>query len=276
MARREFQQIGQGTETDRDLQELCLAMVDLYAGRLETAKAELTKQIQMAAVRGGGLQPFRRYLLGRIDLMQGTSHQANVQADLILQMPNTRLQIADLLDAGILYARAGRISRARQILHRLDNSRKSVPTSWNQSCFYNLQGEIAMATARPQEAESSFMAAAHEYPQFFPHIGLARLQQARKRWDLAAREWEQVISRKGEILQNDFPPELAYAHLELAANYRLLDKSDLARTHYEEVLRMWQHADELPVLKHAHRELQSLSPQVRSVPADPIDHTEPR
>lgn len=275
-ARQQFQQIGGRTETDRDLQELCLAMLDLYEGKLQTAKAELTEQIEMARSRGGGLQSFRRYLLGRIDLMQGASREANVQADLILQMPSTSLQIADLLDAGILYARTGRIFRAQRILRRLDNSRKSVPTLWNQSCFHNLQGEIAMATAKPQEAESSFMAAAHEYPQFFPHVGLARLQQAGKHWDLAAREWEQVISRKGEILQDDFPPELAYAQLELAADYRLLGNSDLARTHYEEVLQMWQHADELPALKHAQRELQSLAPRVRSVPAEPIGQTQPR
>jgi hypothetical protein len=43
----------------------------------------------------------------------------------------------------------------------------------------------------------------------------------------------------------------------------LMNKVDLARSHYEEVLRMWQNADELPLLKDAKRKLQELTPEVR-------------
>jgi tetratricopeptide (TPR) repeat protein len=185
-------------------------------------------------------------------------------------MPSAGLQIVDLLNAGIFYALVGRIDQARRVLRRLDDSRKSIPTSWNQSCFHNLEGEIALADAKPEEAENSFRVAAQESPLVFSHAGLARAYQAQKRWDLAAQEWEQVLRRKGEILQNEFPADLAYAHLQLARVYRQINNPDLARSHYEEVLRMWQHADELPLLKDAHRELERLTVKVRPITTGPI------
>ncbi|MGB8772918.1 MAG: tetratricopeptide repeat protein, partial [Terriglobales bacterium] len=64
------------------------------------------------------------------------------------------------------------------------------------------------------------------------------------------------------LLQNDFPPDLVYAHLQLARAYRQMNNRDLARTHYEEVLQMWQHADELPLLSDARRELQALTLEI--------------
>ncbi len=270
MARQEFDRIGQGTETDRTLRDLCLAIADLYEGKLNTARTEITEQIQTVRAERGELQSFRRYLLGRIRLIQGSSQEAKLQADLILRMPSPGLQIVDLLYAGILYARAGRIEQAREILCRLDNFRKSVPSSWNQSCFHNLEGEIGMADAKLEEAENSFRAAAHESLQSFSHAGLARAYQAQKRWDLAAQEWEQVLHHKGEILQDDFPPDLACAHLQLARVYRQINNREIARSHYEEVLRVWQHADGLPLLKYAKSELEELTPEVRPGTAGPI------
>ena len=260
MARQEFQRIGQATEADRDLQALFLVVADLYEGKLQQAKARLVEQIQAVPQRTGGLHTIRRYLLGRIYLSQDGSRQAKREADLILQVPSTGLQIYDLLNVGILYARIGDTDSARQILRRLDRSRKLIPSSWNQSCFENLEGEIWLAAARPEEAESSFATAAQRYPESFSHAGLARVYQAQKRWALAAQEWEQVLHRKGEILQYGYPPDLVFAHLQLARAYGQLNNRDLARSHYEEILRMWQNADALPLVRDARRELQELMP----------------
>ncbi|MBI3476983.1 MAG: protein kinase [Acidobacteria bacterium] len=260
-ARHEFQRIGRATETDRELQELNLVVADLYEGKLDSAKAMLAKQIQAAPPRSGGLQTIRRYLLGRIHLSQGNVGGAIAQAGLILQEPGNGLQTFDLLNAGILYVRAGRIDQARQILRRLDRSRTSVPSAWNLSCLHNLEAEISLAADMPLEAERSFTSALQEYPQAFSHAGLASAYQAQSRWELAAREWEQVLHNKGETLQGGFPPDLVDAHLQLARVYRAMNKHDLASEHYTEVLRMRQHAHELPLLNDARREMQELSLQ---------------
>ena len=59
-ARQEFQDIGETTVTDRELQELSLAIADLYEGKLDAARADLIRQIQAVPASSGGLQLFRR------------------------------------------------------------------------------------------------------------------------------------------------------------------------------------------------------------------------
>ena len=263
-ARQEFQRIGEGTETDRELQELCLVVADLYEGKLNAAKAKLARQVQAVPPQSGGLQVFQLYLLGRIHLSQRSSREAKLLADRILDMPSADLQISDLLNAGVLYARAGRIDKARLVLRLIDNAQKQFPSSSNQSSFHNLEGEIWLADARPVEAERSFTTAVQEYPRVLSHTGLARAYQAQRNWGLATRYWEQVLRGRGEILHNDFPADLAYAHLELGRLYRQMKKPDIARSHYEEILRMWPQADESSLLRDARRALQELTSELHA------------
>jgi eukaryotic-like serine/threonine-protein kinase len=262
-ARREFQKIGHATETDEDLRELCLIMADLYEGKLEAAKTQLTTQLEAVSPQSGGLQPFRRYLLGRIHLIQGKPRGAQREADLVLHMPGTGLQVSDLLNAGILYARAGNNHKARATLQMIDSARRAYPSSSNQSSFHNLDGEIRLSEGKLADAENSFATAAQEYPQVLSHSGLARTYQAQRLWGRAAQEWEQVLRSTGEILHNDFPPDLAYAHLELGHAYLHMNQPDLARSQYEQAVRIWQHADALQLLDEATRELKQLSSEVR-------------
>jgi eukaryotic-like serine/threonine-protein kinase len=257
-ARQEFQRIGRGTETDRDLQALCLVVADLYEGKLGAARSELARQIQAVPPQSGGLQLFRRYLLGRIYLTKGNAREAELQADLILRAPGSSFQGADFLNAGTLYARGGRLAKARQVLRRLDELQKAIPSSSNQENLRNLEGEILLAEAKPGQAEISFSIPSQAFSPFIASTGRASAYQVERRWDLAAAEWEKVLEESGEILQSGFPPDLVVAHLELARVYHQINHRDLARKHYEEALRMWQHADELNLLRDARREYQEL------------------
>ena len=261
IARQEFQHIGDATEIDRDLRQLCSVVADLYEGRLKTAQAELARQIQTIHAQGEGLQAFRRYLLGRIYLSQGSAGAAELQADLTLRTPSSALPSNVLSDAGTLYVRAGKVAKAQQVLRRLDGLRKAIPSSENQNNFHDLEGEILLAEARPQQAEIAFSISAPSFAPYLSSTGLARAYQAEGRWDLAASQWEKVLGEQGEILQNGFPPDLVIAHLELARAYRQMNNPNLARKHYEEVLRLWQHADELTLLRDAQRELKELTPE---------------
>jgi len=260
-ARQEFQRIGHTTKVDRDLQDLCLVLADLYEGRLDTARTELAKQIQAVPAQSGGLQLFRRYLLGRVYLSQGYAAKAELQADLISRMPSNGLQSGDLLFAGTLYVRAGRIAKAQQVLRRLDDLQKAVPSSENQESFHDLDGEILLAEAKPQQAEITFSNSGQAFAPFSSSTGLARAYQAEGRWELSARQWETVLGERGEILQNGFPPDIATAHLELARVYRQMNNRDLARKHYEEALHMWQNPDEFTQFREAQRELRELAPE---------------
>jgi serine/threonine protein kinase/tetratricopeptide (TPR) repeat protein len=258
-AREEFRRLAGGGEPFRDLGHLYLSMVDLYEGRLAAAKTQIEARIKAdEPAHGTGLQLFRRYLLGRIYLFLDQPNMAKRQADLIAAAPAGELQTNDLTSAGILYARAGDVSGARSVLRRLDVARKAVPSSWNKSSYRNLEAEIALVEGKSDQAVKSLQAAVVEYPRSLSHLDLARAYQTRSKWKLTAPEWEVVLQKRGEILQDGFPPDLVVAQLYLARAYRKLKLVPQARTHYEEFLHLWQAADDLSVRRQALLELQEM------------------
>jgi len=263
-ARKEFERIGRATATDRDLQELCAVVVELYEGRLGSAQAKLIEQIQEAPPQNGGLRLFRQYLLGRTYLAQGDVHNAELQADFIAQAPASHSQGGDLLNAGILYVRVRKLSKARVALSRLDELQRTTPSSSNQSNFRNLQGEIRLAEGLPEQAETSFVHSSSGFSLFDSSMGLARTYQFQARWSQTAEQWNNVLGEQGQILQSGFPVDLANAHLELARTYRQLNERDLARKQYLDVIRMWQHADQLKSLREAKEEFRDLATEASS------------
>jgi tetratricopeptide (TPR) repeat protein/predicted Ser/Thr protein kinase len=258
-AQREFEQIGRSTETDRQLRDLCLAIVDLYRGQLNSAKAKLTQQARAVPPEAGGLQIFTRYLLGRIYLAQGDRQAAAREADLILRVPLSGLQVTDLRNAGILYARSGEIDKAEQVARQIDDLAKKLPSSSNRSGLHNLEGEIFLAQGKAPEAENEFVAAAQDVAKPLTHMGLARAYEMEGQWEAASREWEQVVSSYGQVLHNDFAPDLAYAELQLGRLYRRMNNPALARSHYERFLKRWQEADDAKLLARATREFTGLT-----------------
>ena len=258
LAREEFRRIGEASETDKDLHDLYLVVADLYEGKLAQAQYKLLSQLSEVPVQSGGLQTVRWYLLGRICLTQGKSELAMLQADRILRTPEAGLQISDVLSAGILYARAGQIGKAREVLLRLDKAWKAGPSSWKRSSFNDLRGEILLATNQPEQAETAFLAAGS-------HIGLARVYKAQKRWDATAKELEKVLKARGAILQNEFPPDLFFAQLDLARSYRNIGDRERALSQYQILIRLLENADDIPVFSQARREAEQFGLEAKPI-----------
>jgi tetratricopeptide (TPR) repeat protein len=166
------------------------------------------------------------------------------------------LQISDLLQAGVVYARAGNTKAARRALARLAQTWKAGPSSWKRSGSKNLEGEIFLADRQPQQAETAFLAAD---PPFRSYIGLARVYQAQQRWADEVRQWENVLAAKGDILHHEFPLDVLTAHLELARAYRALKDQNRALSHYQEVVRLLRNADDIPSFREAKREAEQFA-----------------
>jgi serine/threonine protein kinase/tetratricopeptide (TPR) repeat protein len=258
-ARKEFERMDAATQTERDLRNLCPVVVDLYEGKLRSARTELIRQIHTAAPNSGGLQSFRKYLLGRIHLTQGQLRNAELQADEILRIPVARFQSADLFNAGLLYVRGRSFTKARATLHQLSQATLRSASPQAQNDFHSLEGEIFEALGSLSNAENSFSISLPAFSTFAPVSGLARVYALEQRWDLAAEQAERVLNYRGEILQSGYPPDLFLAHVELARAYYILNRPTLAREQYEVALRMWTHADESSVLSDVKRELAKLS-----------------
>ena len=116
-----------------------------------------------------------------------------------------------------------------------------------------------MAEGKIGEAEGAFVAAAQEVDKPISHIGLARAYEREGQLEAAAREWEQVLADAGQILHNDFPPDLAYADVAVGHLYLRMNNPALARSHYERFLHRWQKADNAELLAKTTRELSGLT-----------------
>ncbi len=266
-ARLEFQAIGQATDTDRALRQLCLAVADLYEGKLASAEVILNASEQRTSI-SGGLEIFERYLLGRVYLLQSNPQAAAEQADLIMRLPRTELQVTDLMNSGVLYSRSGRFAKAQSVVRIIESQQKAFPSASSQRCLDTVNGEIALAQSKHADAASAFTAAMQVYPTVLSQIGLAKVYQSRHQWELAAAQWEQVLRSTGEILHLEFPPDLPLAHLELARIYFHMGRPDQARRHYQEAMDMLQHADESPLRRVIQNEFKQLSAKASSAPSD--------
>ncbi|HEY7096127.1 MAG TPA: protein kinase [Terriglobales bacterium] len=260
LARDQFRTLLSRQDYYRDMGELYLARTDAYEGMLSKAKTQLEARVRKdQSSTQKGVQPFRRYLLGRVALLLNDLRTARLQADAILAMPVSDRQYDDVVAAGTLYARAGEITLAKKALSLIEVANAEVPSALNKSYLLKLTGEISLADGRTAEAVDNFLAASMTYPDIRSRCGLARAYVARREWPQAAQQWQQVVDAKGEILAgNNIPTDYVLAHLELARCLRAMNRDTEARLNYHEFLRLWRQGDELPIRRAAESELKKL------------------
>jgi eukaryotic-like serine/threonine-protein kinase len=255
----EFKRVQEAGKMYQNIGRLYLARTAIYAGKLTSAGEQLRADIRWDQTQASkSAELLRRYLLARIFAGRGMIGPARNELEHILTAGEPEaLQAEDLRRTGTLYARMGEVKSAEGVLHKLELLALNSPTSFNESCFHDLAGEIALAQGRLGQAVELFSTAT--YPRFASNEGLARAYQAQHDWGRAAAGWQQVLEDRGEILQDSFPADWVVAHLELARIYHRLGDLARARGEYEEFFRIWQNADELPVRQQALQEWQGMT-----------------
>jgi tetratricopeptide (TPR) repeat protein/predicted Ser/Thr protein kinase len=260
-ARAEFSHLHEAGQMYQNIGRLYLARTAIYEGKLTSAAEQLKTDIRWDQTQASkSAELLRRYLLARIFVERGMLAPARHELELILSSGEPEaLQAEDLRRTGTLYARMGDVKSAENVLHKLESLELKLPTSFNKSCFHELAGEIALSEGRLGPAVELFSAATAEYPRFASHEGLARAYQAQRDWDRAAAAWRQVLDDRGEILQDSFSADCVVAHLELGRVYRSVGDLAKTRSEYEEFLRLWKEAEELPVRQQALDEWQAMT-----------------
>lgn len=234
-----------------------IARTLIYEGKLNQAAEVLSAEVRRdQSLSNRSPELLSRYLLASILLLQEKKEMARRELKMMLSAgePET-VQAEDLRRVATLYARMGDLGPARDTLHKLESLRTGTPTAFNQSCYYNAAGEIALAERNPKEAIETFSAAQAAYPRFMSHEGLARAFQQQLDSSRAAVEWRRVLQSKGEILQDASPADWVLAHLELGRTYRHGGDPAAADSQYQEFLSLWREADDLPIRRLALREV---------------------
>jgi serine/threonine protein kinase/tetratricopeptide (TPR) repeat protein len=258
-ARKQFEKVEQSGESYKDVGEFSLAKVDIYEGKLASARARLAAIIQRDQVtQSKGLQLVCHSLLGRIYLVLEQPILARHQAEEILAAPSAYLQATDMVSAGTLYARTGALKDAARVVRRLELVSNEAPSAWNKRSVLALQAEIALAEGALKEAVQGFKNAATTYPQASDHVGLAVAYERQKDWRHAGEQWQEVLNLQGDVQQEEFPADLALAYLHLARGQIKLRDEPGGRRNYEQFLELWRNGDNLRQRSEAGAELRAL------------------
>lgn len=237
---------------------------EAFYGRLQSARA-LSRRAVDSALHADDKETAADWLASEAirEAEFGNRVKAVEKAKAALALASTtEIQVA----AGMAFARAGYLDRARQLVRNL---RRQFPTYTLVSKYWAPSIEAAMALERRSFSESErilqvtrpyelggarppFVADATLYPAYIRGEALMKLG----RWEEAAREFEKIVANRG--LVGSFPIG-ALCHLQLARAYAGTDHAR-AREAYNEFFAIWQGADsDIPILLDARAEYAKLN-----------------
>jgi serine/threonine protein kinase/tetratricopeptide (TPR) repeat protein len=244
-----------------DLASLYLARVWMYEGRLREAEAELQNGLLLDQKMGSeAYMPVRRYLLAEIFLARGQAAEARTLKEQMTHDALANPESQDLRRAGIISAELKDTNTAGKLLASLGDMRKEHESGFIESCYYNLDGALNLATGRADEAIKSQQRASVFFPLYAAYLGLGDALAAKKDWNGAAAAYQKYVNFQGEIFQDDSPSDWALAHLALARALVRSGKKEKAMKNYDAFLQWWAHADaDLAVVREARKERQELS-----------------
>jgi len=236
-----------------------LTRLDIYEGRLADASRRLAQDCVLYRDRHNqSFDVISRNLRARVLWDRGQRDEARRELAQVLSASDEALKATDLRNTGVLYAQMREIGEARRVLARLERVGTGASTVVRRSCLRTIEGEIALAEGRLDEAERAFTAADAAYPHPSSLLGLARVQEQRRRWPAAAQAWERVLRNRGDILRQGVPSDWVVAHLQLARAQTLGGNGEQARANYRRFDELWRNAEPSPLREQARLELQRL------------------
>jgi tetratricopeptide (TPR) repeat protein len=259
-ARDTFRRLAEAGGLYVSLSDIYLAQADEYEGKMEAARQRLDAGLALDRKTGNvANELLRRYLLGRVVLLRRDRAAAERQARAIIGTDERHLIAQNLYQAGTLFVRVGDLQAARSAATRLARLRARMPSGFHGTLLDLIQGEIALAENRLQEAAASFESAAGGYPRYEAHEGAARVYERRADWPRARQAWQRVIESRGHILQVGFAADWPLAHLQIARACRREGDSSCAAAQYTKFIKLWTHGDDLVARREAEAELRQIA-----------------
>jgi serine/threonine protein kinase/tetratricopeptide (TPR) repeat protein len=245
--------------------ELSLADLDLATGQYVDAEKKLKTAIQSAERNHNRVSAAKaRITLAEILLQKGSPSQASqqlAQVDLPPHIPSLALLLART------YAWTDHLQAANKSLREIDVliNQRDVPAL--QALRYLTSAEIALAQRRFADAVQAAQGAVNYQKSVFAIETLARSYAAAGMHKQAAEEYEVLLTRANELMDDtriesfDEPAfrRAVDAHYRLGVLYQKLGRWGDSRTELQKFLSYWSHADaELEIYKDAQRLVRSL------------------
>jgi len=244
-----------------------LALLDTYRGLYETAEASFGQAIVIDRATGAEVSEFRdRLFLAATQWARGETRAFGEEIGRIQALVSRMALGPEWVHYAVkLLVRSGRTGEAQRLLVATGGNAED-PTSdssinrntRNDAAYLDMaRGELALADGRTDEAVALLSSANEQTGSAEALESLATALLAAGRLDEAARSYERLIGLRP--LGSEAQEFWFRAHLRLAEIRRRQGDLDAARDLYQEVLTIWQDADEdLPAAQEARAGLQAL------------------
>ncbi len=198
-ALRAFRQVSESPyATTRSLGMFLVAQAQIYGGRFQLALATLVEGIDSDRNLGNQDSVVSKCLTrAEVYLLLGDDAKALEECRRISPMS---IRAEDIGRMGAIYARAGQVVEAQNLLSQIEKLPRSWKTPHRAAV---LRGEIELAAGRIQAAISLLMQAKDLLPGGPPLEPLARALARAQRYDQAEQEYRSICQQKAEML---FPP----------------------------------------------------------------------
>jgi eukaryotic-like serine/threonine-protein kinase len=236
-----------------------LAQLAITEGKLDEAMEQLESDLGLSLeVSSEYYTAIRHYWLGRINALLGQKKNAIAHLDNVLK--KTRLspiRLHELRQVGLAYAELGELSRAQNALQQVEQLQSAFPSNFSRAAVYQLHGSLKLATGNQKEALQDLMQARALWDGVLVTWSLATYWEEQAEFAKALDCYREVIVRKGDVMQWDFPGIWVLAHLQAARCYQRLGKEKEALQLYSEFLKLWK-TSRLPQTKQAKQEASRL------------------
>ena len=240
-ARRELTALEASGTAFQGIGRLYLTRIDLLAGQLDAASAQLVHDIDDDHRMGrGSAELLRRYLLARVHLLRGSS-DARQQAVQIAAAPASIGKATNLRQAALVFVEVGDLAAARDLLQRLDVVATESPSSLLSKLCIKSGWPARTGGNGAESAPAGTPGCECRIPKPLVARGLARAFEYAN--GSRQRGMGEVLGARGEILRDGFPPDLTEAQVELGHVYAEAGQPARAREYYGQALEAWKKAD---------------------------------
>jgi eukaryotic-like serine/threonine-protein kinase len=244
-----------------ELGRLDLARIAIYEGKFWEVAKQLESDLGVdLRTDNESYAEMRHYWLARVYLLLGQRKLALEHLDALLA--GTRISpihLHQLRQAGLVCAEMGEVSRAQRVLRELEKLQSAFPSNFSKAAVTQLQGRLNQATGLHAEAQRNLYEARALWGGVLSAWSLATYWEERNDYGTALIFYQEVITRKGDVLQWDFPGFWALAHLRAARCYQRLGNVTESIRLRDEFSRLWPGADTLPSVKMIKDELGRLN-----------------
>jgi tetratricopeptide (TPR) repeat protein len=253
-----FHALAQEGGVYQDWGRLYLAQTSFYRGEWERARELLESDLRRDPSRMDRNAVTRAYWLARSESLRGRRSSALRVIESLEGARGPLARLEALNRAGVVYARLGVRDRAEAIAARLVALRDEFPSSLSRGLASHLNGELLLARGDLELALSE-LDRAREWLASVPVLeALARCHFARGDFERALSAYQEIEERRGTVLRWEFAFDLPLAQLGAARCLKALGRIEEASSRYEELLRQWSGASDLPSLREAERERDAL------------------